>query len=219
MKRVLLLSLVLVSLSLTNKSQVSAQSPQLLNYQAVIRDNSGSPVIETDVLLEFEILQGSATGTLVYAESHNLTTNPFGLVSAIIGNGTGEYYLTDIDWSQGPFYLKTSVNGQKLSTTELLSVPFALYADEAANGVSAGEKDAWNEAYGWGSHTEAGYSPITNDFTRDNDTIYYIRGNVGIGTKDPRSTLSVSGTTPKDSAIFEVKNNDGYTVFAVYNEG
>lgn len=219
MKRTILLSLVLIFLFLVNESQISAQSPRLLNYQAVIRDNNANPVTDTDVLLEFEILQGSATGTLVYAESHNLTTNPYGLVSAIIGNGTGEYFIADIDWSQGPFFLKTSVDGQELSNTQLLSVPFALYADRAANGVSDGEKDNWNQAYQWGNHAEAGYSPITNDFTRDNDTIYYISGNVGIGTKDPRSTLSVYGTTPNDSAIFEVKNNDGYTVFAVYNEG
>lgn len=195
------------------------QAPQLMNYQAIVRDADGIPKDNEQVSLEFEILQGSPTGDVVYEESHTITSNEFGLVSVIIGNGTSTFMLSDIDWSQGPFYLKTFIDGDELSNTELLSVPFSLYANTARNGVTEEEKADWNESYEWGNHADAGYSLLTNDFTRDNDTIYYIDGNVGIGTMDPRSTLSVFGSTANDSAIFEVKNNDGHTVFAVYNEG
>ena len=163
-----------------------SQAPALINYQAIIRDNNGVPVAETDKSVRFTILQGTATGTQVFNETHAAHTNAFGIVNLKIGSvGTG---FGNIDWAAGPFFLKVEVDGTDLGTTQIISTPYSLYANRAGNGFQ-------------------GNSP------------YYIDGNVGIGTSDPKSTLSVAGTTPNDSAIFEVKNNSGNTVFAVYNEG
>lgn len=328
-----------------------AQSPATISYQAIIRDNSGAPIVESDVTLSFSILKGSTSGSVVFSENHNAHTNYFGLVNIQIGSLQSG--LGTIDWAAGPYFLKIVVDTKEVGTTQLISVPYALYALKAGNGFSGvyndltGKPDlsiylqnetdplynasvartitatnvsGWNSAYAWGNHASAGYlksesdpvfnssaaqnitatnitnwtsaygwgnhasagylksesdpvfnlsaaknisatnitnwtsaygwgnhasagylktetdpiynvsaaktitsSDITNwnsvKWVRSADSLYYVQGNVGIGTKDPRSTLSVSGTTPNDSAIFEVKNNNGLTVFAVYNEG
>ena len=164
----------------------SSQAPALINYQGIIRDNNGVPISEADKSVRFTILQGSPTGSQVFTETHGAHTNAFGLVNLKIGSISSG--IGAINWETGPFYLKVEVDGTDLGTTQIISVPYAMYAARAGNGFR-------------------GNSP------------YYIDGNVGIGTNDPKSTLSVAGTTPNDSAIFEVKNNNGNTVFAVYNEG
>jgi len=89
------------------------------------------------ILLQFDIIQGSATGTIVYSEQHNVTTNEFGLVNVLIGDGTpltGNFEA--IDWSNGPYFVKTSVdidnNGLvELGTQEIVGVPFAFFAQRA----------------------------------------------------------------------------------------
>ncbi len=196
-----------------------SQSPDFFNYQAIVRDASGNPIISTSVDVDITIRHGAPDGADVYTESHAATTNDYGLLTLQIGNGTTGQYLADIDWSAGPYYIKVDIDNTELSNTQLISVPYAKYASNAGNGVTGTQTTNWNSAYSWGNHASAGYSPLTNDWTRYDDTLYYINGNVGVGTKDPRSTLSVYGSTVNDTAIFEVKNNLGQTVFAVYNEG
>jgi hypothetical protein len=440
-------------------NQAEAQSPAQISYQAILRDAGGAAISDSYKAFKFSILQGSPTGTTVYWEIQAVTTNSFGLVNLKIGSVRPG--IETIDWSAGPYYLKVEVDAVEMGTTQIISVPYALYAQKAGNGfsgsyndltgkpdlsgylqnetdpvfnassaktisssninnwnsaftwgnhASAGyltsqishnnvvidedfasngilkrtasgvygivtdnssdwntafgwgdhstkgylktetdpvfnasasktittsdktnwnnafgwgdhslqgylktetdpvftastantitltDKTNWNSAFGWGNHASAGYltSQITHsdvlvdgDFTsngimkrtasgvyailtdnstdwntafgwgnhslqgylknetdpvfnasaskaitisdinnwntvkwtRTDDSLYYIKGNVGVGTKDPRSTLTVAGTTPTDSAIFEVKNNNGITVFAVYNNG
>src|SRR4051812_28484854 len=70
---------ILISLS------ASAQAPQGINYQAVARNASGDPLVNTAVTVVFEIRQGGPVGTVVYNASYGLTTNQFGLFSAVIG--------------------------------------------------------------------------------------------------------------------------------------
>lgn len=185
-KRSLFRISILFSLLLIYTIDSYSQAPLLINYQGIIRDNNGVPVSETDKSVKFTILQGSPTGSQVFTETHAAHTNAFGLVNLKIGSISSG--IETISWEAGPFYLKVEVDGTDLGTTQIISVPYAMYAARAGNGFK-------------------GNSP------------YFMDGNVGIGTDDPKSTLSVAGTTPNDSAIFEVKNNNGNTVFAVYNEG
>jgi len=119
---------------------VAAQSPQKLSYQSIVRNSSGKLVSNANVGIRFSILQGSSTGSVVYSEIFVTTTNVNGLVTIAIGTGistTGSF--NTIDWSQGPYYLKTETDptgGTNYSITgvsQFMSVPYALYAENAAN--------------------------------------------------------------------------------------
>jgi hypothetical protein len=119
-----------------------AQAPQKMSYQAVIRNATNGLVANTEVGMRILILQGTEFGAAVYVETHTTTTNANGLVSLAIGAGTivsGTF--SGIDWSAGPYFIKTETdptggtNYTIFGTSELLSVPFALYS---ANGGEAG---------------------------------------------------------------------------------
>jgi hypothetical protein len=106
-----------------------------MSYQAVIRDNSNALVTNQIVGMQISILQGSANGTAVYAETQTPTTNTNGLVSIEIGGGTvvsGNF--STIDWANGPYFMKTETdpaggtNYTITGTSQLLSVPYAMYA-------------------------------------------------------------------------------------------
>mgnify|MGYP000515968884 CR=1 FL=1 len=108
---------------------VFAQAPEKMSYQAVARDLSGLPLMSTSVNLQFDILEGSATGPVTYSESQTKTTNQFGLFTAEIGGGTplsGSF--SGITWGTNAYYLKITVDGDAMPATQLLSVPYALYS-------------------------------------------------------------------------------------------
>jgi hypothetical protein len=114
-----------------------AQSPEKMSYQAVIRDASDNLITDTQVGMQISILQGSASGTAIYVETQEPTTNANGLVSLEIGTGTTSDDFTTIDWANGPYYIKTETDptgGTSYSitgTSQLLSVPYALHAKTA----------------------------------------------------------------------------------------
>lgn len=117
---------------------VFAQAPQGFSYQAIARDNAGNPKANTRVGVKFSILSGSAQGATVYAETHQTQSNNFGLFTLTIGQGsaiTGTF--ASIDWA-GPKYLKVEIDGLLSNTTQLLSVPYALYAEKAKADIKAG---------------------------------------------------------------------------------
>jgi len=111
-----------------------------MSYQAVIRNSSNALVTNSAVGMRISILQTSATGTAVYVETQTPTTNANGLASVEIGGGTvvsGNF--TTIAWANGPYFVKTETDpagGTSYSitgTSQLLSVPYALYATNAGN--------------------------------------------------------------------------------------
>ncbi|QGY42990.1 hypothetical protein GM418_04750 [Maribellus comscasis] len=119
-----------------------AQSPQMFNYQAVLRDASGNTLANQDVEIGIVLLQGSATGSEAFSETHSATTNSLGLVNLQIGsvNTTG---MENIDWSSGPYFIQISVDGTVMGTSQLLSVPYALVAGSVAGGDN--DNDPENE--------------------------------------------------------------------------
>ncbi|MFZ4543029.1 MAG: hypothetical protein ACOYOA_03195 [Saprospiraceae bacterium] len=132
-----------------------AQAPEKISYQAIVRNASNALVTSTSIGMQISILQGSATDTTVYVEKQNPTTNANGLVSVEIGTGiviSGNF--AEINWANGPFFIKTEIDpvgGSNYSisgTSELLSVPYALYAKSATNGLqdgtAAGQMMYWN---------------------------------------------------------------------------
>ena len=112
-----------------------AQAPEMMSYQAVIRDGSNALVASSSVGMQISILQGSSSGTAVYVETQTPTSNANGLVSVEIGGGivvSGTF--ASIDWANGPYFIKTETDptgGTSYTitgTSQLLSVPYALHA-------------------------------------------------------------------------------------------
>ncbi|MFN0048663.1 MAG: beta strand repeat-containing protein, partial [Cytophagales bacterium] len=121
----------------------SAQVPNKISYQAVVRNTNGTVVSNTGVGIRISVLQNSQTGNIVYAETQVRQTNLYGLFNLIIGDGnivSGN--INSIDWSTGVYFLKSEIdpaggsNYVFISTTQLLSVPYALYAKTAGNAGS-----------------------------------------------------------------------------------
>ena len=120
-----------------------AQSPQKFKYQAVIRNASGETITNQTVSIRISVLQGSSNGLNVYSEIHNTNTNTFGLVNIQIGGGNvvlGDF--SEIDWSLSDYFIETELDEtggsswQTMGVSQLLSVPYALYALETGTVVS-----------------------------------------------------------------------------------
>lgn len=115
-----------------------AQSPEKMSYQAVVRNSSSQLVTDHVIGMQISILKGSETGTSVFTERHFPTTNANGLITIVIGTGTiisGSF--STIDWAGDIYFLKTEtdLNGGSnftiSGTSQLLSVPYAFYANKA----------------------------------------------------------------------------------------
>ena len=145
-----------------------AQSPQMISYQALIRDSQDALVADAQIGIQISILLGSANGEVVYTETHNPTTNTNGLVTLEIGNGTSSGDFSDINWAEGKYFIKTETDPAGgtdytiTGTSQLLSVPYALHAGtadslsgplpetdplfsaSAASGINESDTSAWN---------------------------------------------------------------------------
>ncbi|REC64344.1 collagen-like protein [Chryseobacterium pennae] len=136
MKKILLLFWILSGLFM-GLSQV----PEKMSYQAVVRNGSGQLLSNQGIAIKVSVLQGSPAGTLVYSERLTGNTNANGLITMEIGTGTvlsGTF--ATIDWPSGSYYLKTETdpsggtNYTIAGTSQLLSVPYAMYAKSAGGG-------------------------------------------------------------------------------------
>jgi hypothetical protein len=116
-------------LALFVSSSLHSQSPQGIPYQAVMRNADGSVMASSAVSLTFMIHDGAANGTVVYQESHALTSNAQGLVSCVVGNGVvSQSNISSVNWGNGPKFLHVMLGSVDLGTQQMLSVPYALYA-------------------------------------------------------------------------------------------
>ncbi len=130
-----------------------SQVPGAFNYQAVVRNSSGDIIANASVSFRVSILQNSETGSPVYVETQHTTTNSFGLVSLKIGQGTVvSGNLENAAWDTAPHFIKVEVDPaggsaySLLGTSELLSVPYALQAENVSNDkVNDADADPANE--------------------------------------------------------------------------
>jgi surface protein len=146
-KYLLIVILLFLGLSL------NAQAPQGFNYQATVRNASGGLIVNKNVSFSFNIIQGSQTGNATYSEDHTVLTDDLGQVSLVIGQGSPTAgVFSEIDWSIGNYYLAIELdtgNGfESMGASQLLSVPYALYAENAGGslpqGISNGDTLKWN---------------------------------------------------------------------------
>lgn len=126
--------------------------PSNFKYQTSIRDNAGNLIANRLVAFRISILQGGTNGTTVYSETHNTATTDFGIANLNIGGGTPlQGSFNTIDWGNGSMFLKVEIdlaNGSNfnfMGTSQLLSVPYALYAAKAGNASDDMDKDSTNE--------------------------------------------------------------------------
>jgi hypothetical protein len=143
MKRSLLLFLSSILLSFG----INAQSSEAFKYQAVARDATGEILSNQSLSFRISILQESASGTSVYSETHEVSTNIFGLVNLEISNGTivsGDF--STIDWGADTYFVQVEMdeaggsNYQTMGTSQLLSVPYALYAKNGSTKYQIGDQ-------------------------------------------------------------------------------
>ena len=190
MKNLILLGVLCIS------SFCIAQSPQQFTYQSVIRNASGNLVLNSTIGIRISIRQASASGTIVFQEEHTPTTNSNGLATLEIGSGTlvtGNF--STIDWGSGPYFLETEVDplgGTSYTingTSQLLSVPYSLYASKADSVAN----DQINDA-------DADPANELQDLSLSGTNLSISSGNsvdlsaIQDGTGSDDQTLSLSGT-------------------------
>lgn len=130
--------------------QFGVAQPDSFNYQTVVRNGDGIPLTDQDVSFRMSVRESSANGTIVYQETHSVTTNEHGLVNFRIGDGTGPDNLADVSWGSNSYYLQVEIdpNGgssyDNMGTTQLVSVPYAIHA-KSADDVDDADADPTNE--------------------------------------------------------------------------
>lgn len=185
MRIITFLSLLIYSVN------VWSQTPEAFNYQGVARDLSGNPLPNKNISLKIAILQGSASGEVRYQEQHNVTTSQSGMFTIQIGYGFTLFgSFSNIDWGLDGHFIQVELdenggnNFKIVGTSQLLSVPYALYAKSSGD-------DTWD---------------------KNSKGINYNDGNVGLGTSLPNSKLEISNgdvflNTPNKGVI--MKSPDG----------
>ena len=128
----------ILCLAIASITQLQAQVPQGFNYQATVRNSAGDLIINTNVYFKFNVIQSSDTSVPIFTETHYVPTDDLGQVNLVIGQGTPSAgTFSELDWSQGSYYLGIELdtgNGYvAMGTTQLLSVPYALYAENSGN--------------------------------------------------------------------------------------
>lgn len=152
-----------------------SQVPEKMSYQAVVRDGSDALVTSSTIGMQISILEGSSTGTAVYVETQNPTTNANGLVSFEIGSGSvvsGDF--SAINWSSNSYFIKTETDptgGTSYTitgTSQLLSVPYALFA-KSSGGVAGSE---WTTNGNNINNTNSGSVVVGSNVTNSNLNFY-----------------------------------------------
>ncbi len=112
--------------------QIFAQAPQGIQYQVVVRDDNNELIQHQQVSLVVEVLQGSTTGSVIFSETHTVTTSKNGMAIFSIGsleNGTGT--LDDIKWGDEDYFLQVSLDSRIVDINRILVTPFVKYSNTA----------------------------------------------------------------------------------------
>lgn len=200
-----------------------AQPPQLISYQAVVRDANDALVTNAPVGMQISVLEDSPAGAAVYTETQVPTSNANGLVSIIIGAGSvvsGD--MATIDWSADDYFLRTEIDpsgGTAYSitgTSQLLSVPYAFHAKSAEMvtgalqendplfGASVAAGITGDDTLNWNNKLDAEEDgSVTNELqalSLSNDTVFLSDGGfvklpfIGPGEADANDLITFDGS-------------------------
>lgn len=194
---------------------VMAQSPQGINYQGVARSTDGQPLTSKEISIRISILNGSANGDSEYSEIHEVRTNSFGLFTLVIGQGeSGSSVFNFINWTSGKKWLQVELdenggrNFKLMGSQQLMSVPYALYAERAGNGYQAGNGIAINNNMitnlGDGDHDSS--NELIQEVTLGSDNVLRITDAGGIKEADLNHLV---GAAQNLSSVLAQGNNAG----------
>jgi len=227
---------IFISLLLLNLFGLNAQTPSAFKYQTSVRDNTGKILANKLVSFKLSLLQGNENGTAVYAERHSLATNDFGVANLNVGGGTVlQGVFNNIDWANGPYFLKIELdlnNGTNyvfMGTSQLLSVPYALYAGKSANAADDKDKDSTNEiqnvilsgnnlqlSKNGGAVDLSKYATDSQSLTLSGNTLSISRGNsVVFDDRDKDSTNEIQNISLSGNNL-QLSKNGGTVDLAKY---
>ena len=224
-KNILFLAVITMSLS------VWAQSPEKMSYQAVVRDSDGNLLVDHNIGIQVSIVQNNINGDVVYQERHYPITNSNGLVTLEIGGGTvisGTF--SSIEWASDNYFIKTEIdigggaNYTIASTSQLLSVPYALHAKtadslassmsesdpmfstSAASSITGTDIDNWDNKLGSYTETDPVYDGSVASGITTTDTSNWNNKLDSFTESDPNFGASVaSGITGSDTSDWNNK--------------
>jgi hypothetical protein len=199
-------------------------APEQISYQAVVRDAANAIVANKLVGMRISIVQSGSNSaknqrpSAVYEETQTPTTNANGLLSIYIGAGTGSDDFSAIDWSALPHYITIEIdptgnNGNYTitGTTQLASVPYALYAKTSSDAEAVAANTAKV------GYTEAAVSANT-DVAANTAKVGYSEALVSANTDVAANTAKVGYTEALVSANTDVAANTakvGVTTHAI----
>ncbi len=197
----LLLSLFAVALS---AATIFAQAPEKMNYQGVARDLSGNVLANDAISLRLTIRAVSGSGSIVYRETHSVTTNAFGLFAIQIGTGANVVgTFSSITWGINPYYLETEIDPAggtsyvSLGAQQLVSVPYALNAKSSFRTTAVSGSTNYIAKF------------TTDGTTIGNSTLYDDGTYVGIGTIAPQWNLQVNSPSVESVLQLSAQSTTG----------
>lgn len=229
------LTLLFCMLVLMNASAQS-QVPHKFNYQGIARDASGNPMGKQLLSLKISVLPTADATTAEYEETQTITTNEFGLYTLQIGAGESVVgNMNDVKWETGNKYIRVAIdptggtNYQIVGTNQLLSVPYALYADRAGNSTTNADDHRTRSGSVLSNAAHTLSSPDINYVSKF--TAYNTIGSSSI--YDNGTTVAIGTNTPSSAAKFELKTTSGniehvrmrntdpnaFGKFILYNDG
>lgn len=191
MKKIILFFLLIRGLS------GNAQFPQFINYQAVARYNSSNiPIPHQPIVINFKLHQGNIGGSIIFDETQSAVTDDCGLFNVKIGDKNRNDF-SKIDWSSGDKFLQVTINDKVSGTTELVSVPYALYSAntlQSANALHADKASVADKASYADTSAYAEFAKSTNDWINLGDSILFSENKrIGIGTSSPLVPFQIKG--------------------------
>ncbi len=197
---------------------MAQQVPLGFNYQTIIRNiDTDEPLRNTEVVLSFNIRNFSAEGAIIYQETDTLTTDQFGLISHVIGQGTSDFEFSTIDWSINPKFLEIAaqIEGQlqSMGNVQLWSVPYALYAQNTLGPAQDGS--SWlvgptNPTNDLGEDDDLFLNSSTGDFFQRVSGTWIFQGNLN----GPAGTPGADG-----AGITQITDNGNGTLTIEYGNG
>ncbi len=198
MKSILVFSFLLLLLPL-----VHAQAPDKFNYQAVARDQNGQ-VITGEISIRLSFKESNPSGTNRYVETHTVTTDPQGIFALTIGTGavvSGDF--STIDWADHDYFLKVEMktpaesNYTEMGTTQLLSVPYAKYAETSGDALKEGT----------GIHITNGAINNTGDLSNTNEIQNLTVNGNQLSISDGNTVTLPTGTTYTAGSGIQINGN------------